>query len=88
MRAAPVSAFGTDGLVEGLRIFDGQIYTFPIFADKQYTAAVWSNSDLTSKAGIEEPSATYDQFREACRKIQSANDDAAGSCSPWATPAG
>ncbi|MFX4271091.1 ABC transporter substrate-binding protein [Propionibacteriaceae bacterium Y1685] len=73
-----VSAFGTDGLVEGLHIFDGKIYTFPIFADKQYTAAVWSNSDLTTKAGIEEPPATYDQFCEACRKIQSANDDAAG----------
>src|SRR5690606_25188987 len=40
------SAFGEDGLVEGLHKFDGKIYSFPIFADKQYVSALWYNKDF------------------------------------------
>jgi ABC-type glycerol-3-phosphate transport system substrate-binding protein len=71
-------AFGDNGLVEGLHVFDGKIYSFPIFTDKQYVAAQWYNKSFVQKAGIAEPPTTYDTFREACRKVQSANEGASG----------
>lgn len=73
-----VARFGDDGLVEGQHVFDGKIYTFPIFADRQYPAAVWFNTDFISQAGIGAPPKTYDEFRDACRKVKAANDGAAG----------
>jgi multiple sugar transport system substrate-binding protein len=72
------SAFGADGLVEGLHKFDGKIYSFPIFSDKQYVAAQWYNKDFIAKAGIAEPPATYDAFRDALRKVMAANKGAYG----------
>lgn len=72
------SAFGEDGLVEGLHKFDGKIYSFPIFADKQYVSALWYNKDFIAKAGIAEPPTSYDAFREACRKVTKANENASG----------
>ncbi len=73
-----VARFGKDGLIEGLHVFDGKIYTFPIFADRQYPSAMWFNSEFITKAGVGEPPRTYDEFRDASRKVKAANSGAAG----------
>lgn len=73
-----IKKFGDDGLVEGLHSFDGKIYSFPIFADKQYVAAQWYNKDFVSKAGIGQAPTTYDDFRDACKKVMAANKGAYG----------
>lgn len=70
--------FGDDGLVEGLHVFDGEVYSFPFAADKHYVAAQWFNKDFVAAAGIDTPPRTYDEFRASCRAVQQANDGAAG----------
>lgn len=70
--------FGSDGLVEGLHVYDGKIYSFPIFADRQYVAAQWYNKNFISKAGIGQAPSTYDEFRNACKKVMAANKGAYG----------
>lgn len=72
--------FGDDGLVEGLHSFDGKPYSFPIFADRQYTAVTWFNKTLIEKAGLDPaaPPTSYDDFRAALRKVQEANKGSAG----------
>ncbi|HLT59563.1 MAG TPA: extracellular solute-binding protein, partial [Microlunatus sp.] len=59
------------GLVEGLHSFDGKLYTFPIFADRQYVAATWFNRDMITEAGLDpaNPPKTFDEFRAACRTV-------------------
>ncbi|SDT27909.1 ABC transporter substrate-binding protein [Microlunatus soli] len=70
--------FGDDGLVDGLHVFDDKIYSFPIFADKQYVAAQWYNKSFIDKAGIGQPPTDYDEFRDACRKVMAANEGSFG----------
>ena len=66
--------------IEGVTTFDGKLYTFPIFNFRQYWAATWFNADLLGKAGLDPaaPPATYDEFREACRKVKDADGEANG----------
>lgn len=68
------------GLVEGLHSFDGKLYTFPIFADRQYVAATWFNRDMIGKAGLDpaNPPKTFDEFRAACRTVQDTQKGASG----------
>jgi multiple sugar transport system substrate-binding protein len=68
------------GLVEGLHSFDGKLYTFPIFADRQYVAATWFNRDMITKAGLDpaNPPKTFDEFRAACRAVQDSQKPASG----------
>ncbi|MCG5219269.1 extracellular solute-binding protein [Streptosporangium sp. KLBMP 9127] len=64
-----------DSLIEGLHIFDGKTYAFPIFSHQTYSAVTWFNTELVSRAGLDPqaPPKTYDEFRAAAKKVQSAS---------------
>lgn len=59
-------------LVNGIHVFDGKLYGLPQFDYHSYTAVTWFNTKIVSKAGLDpdNPPATYDDFRAACRKVQ------------------
>lgn len=67
-------------LIEGVHIFDGKTYTFPIFSPRQYSAATWFNTELAAAAGIDPatPPRTYDEFRAACVATKSSSPGAYG----------
>lgn len=58
-------------LVEGIHVFDGKTYSFPLFTPRQYSTANWFNKDLAEPAGIDpaNPPSTYDDFRAACSQV-------------------
>ncbi|MEV0616737.1 extracellular solute-binding protein [Nonomuraea sp. NPDC050404] len=68
-----------DSLIEGLHVFDGKTYAFPIFSHQVYVAANWFNTELVGRAGLDPqaPPKTYDEFRAAAKKVQSASGGAA-----------
>lgn len=59
-------------LVDGIHIFDGKVYSFPIFSFRQYASANWFNTTLLKKSGLDpdNPPATYDDFRAAAKAVQ------------------
>ncbi|MEO3885220.1 extracellular solute-binding protein [Nonomuraea sp. B5E05] len=61
-----------DSLVEGVHVFDGKIYAFPIFSHQVYVAVNWFNTELVGRAGLDPqaPPKTYDEFRAAARAVQ------------------
>ncbi|WP_433441296.1 ABC transporter substrate-binding protein [Nonomuraea sp. CA-141351] len=71
-----------DSLIEGLHVFDGKIYAFPIFSHQVYVAASWFNKELVSQAGLDPqaPPRTYDEFRAAARAVQ---DKGGGQTYGW-----
>ncbi|MEV0351162.1 extracellular solute-binding protein [Nonomuraea sp. NPDC050680] len=62
-----------DSLIEGLHVFDGKIYAFPIFSHQTYSTVTWFNTELVARAGLDPdaPPKTYDEFRAAARAVQS-----------------
>lgn len=61
-------------LVEGIHIFDGEVYSVPIFNDRQYWAATWFNKEMLAATDAAPP-ATYDEFRTAARAVQDTTGD-------------
>ncbi|MEV0385071.1 extracellular solute-binding protein [Nonomuraea sp. NPDC050643] len=61
-----------DSLIEGLHVFDGKIYAFPIFSHQTYSAVTWFNTELVARAGLDPqaPPKTYDEFRAAARAVR------------------
>ncbi|MFI7124766.1 ABC transporter substrate-binding protein [Nonomuraea sp. NPDC050153] len=61
-----------DSLIEGLHVFDGKIYAFPIFSHQTYSAVTWFNTELVSRAGLDPqaPPKTYDEFRAATGAVR------------------
>lgn len=76
-----------DALVDGVHIFDGKTYSFPIFSSRQYACANWFNTSLVEKAGLDpnQPPQTYDDFRAAARAVQ---QKAGGNVYGWIWNAG
>lgn len=70
-----------DVLLDGIHIFDGKVYSFPIFDYHVYTNVTWFNTKVAEKAGLDPsaPPATYDDFRAAARAVQSKG----GGVAPW-----
>lgn len=65
-------------LVDGVHVFDGKVYTVPIFSSRQYWGCTWFNKEMLAAAGVEPPG-TYDEFRAALRAVRkSAGDDTYG----------
>lgn len=66
-------------LVDGVHVFDDEVYNFPIFSDRQYSCANWFNIDLLKKAGVDpdQPPTSYDDFRSAAKAIQQHSGGAA-----------
>jgi len=58
------------GLLEGVHVFDGKTYTFPISTPDPGNVN-WYHKHFLDEAGLdpENPPTTYDDFRSACAKI-------------------
>lgn len=67
-------------LIEGIHVYDGEVYSFPIFHFRVYTAVTWFNTKLVEQAGLDpqNPPTTYDEFRAAASAVQQANDGVYG----------
>lgn len=63
-----------NALVEGIHILDGELYTVPIFNDRQYWSATWFNKEMLAAADVAPPT-TYDEFRTAARAVQNATEE-------------
>jgi multiple sugar transport system substrate-binding protein len=60
-------------LLDGIHIFDGKVYAFPIFDYHVYTNVTWFNRKIAERAGLDPANAptSYDEFRAAARAVQS-----------------
>lgn len=61
-------------LIEGIHMFDGELYSFPSGSPRTYVTMPWANKSMLEKAGIEastEPQ-SYDDLRAAVKKAQDA----------------
>ncbi|WP_165949513.1 ABC transporter substrate-binding protein [Kribbella turkmenica] len=68
-------------LYDGFHRIDGKLYTFPLFHTRTHSTALWFNTELAEKAGLDPaaPPRTFDDFRAAARKMQ----DASGGGNGW-----
>ncbi len=67
-------ALPAGSLLEGLTIFDGEVYSFPLFSFRQYTSLNWFNKELMEGSGIDPETGptTWDEFRQAAKAITDA----------------
>jgi multiple sugar transport system substrate-binding protein len=72
------AALPEGSLLEGVTIFDGEIYSFPLFSFRQYTTLNWFNKELMESAGVDPEAgpATWDEFRQAAKGITDAGGGA------------
>src|SRR5699024_3439355 len=63
-------------LFEGIHIYDGKTYTFPATADNRYEICLLYDKQLMNDAGFDPESEplSWDDYREAARKITEAGD--------------
>jgi multiple sugar transport system substrate-binding protein len=61
-------------LVEGITVFNGQVYAFPYLSNRQYSTLCLYNRSYMVAAGYDPASTplTWDEFRDAARKITEA----------------
>ncbi|MFC7465589.1 ABC transporter substrate-binding protein [Brachybacterium sp. GCM10030252] len=61
---------------DGVHRFDGDLYTVPMFSGRIHDATPWVNTQLAERAGVdpETSPATWDEFREAAKRIDEATD--------------
>lgn len=59
-------------LIEGLHIFEGKLYSFPIGSFRTYVTLPWGNKSMLDKADIEvtDGPQSFDDFREKVRTAQ------------------
>ncbi|GAA3598580.1 sugar ABC transporter substrate-binding protein [Nonomuraea rosea] len=71
-----------DSLLEGLHVFDGKLYTFPLFSPRQYSTLNWFNRELVEKGGgdPDKGPATWDEFRSLAARI---TKDGGGRAYGW-----
>ncbi|UFU07811.1 ABC transporter substrate-binding protein [Ruania halotolerans] len=69
-------------LVEGVSIFEGEVYSVPIFTHRQHSSLTWFVSEEVERAGGDPDAMTFswEEFRRICREIT-----AAGQMSGWVT---
>lgn len=65
-------------LYDGIHIFDGKVYSFPLFNGKINQAFTWSNTELLAKADIDPDAVdtSYEGFRAACAQLKKAGSGA------------
>ncbi len=68
------AALPEGSLLEGITMFDGEVYSFPLYSFRQYTTLNWFNKELMEKAGVDPETgpATWDEFRQAAKSITDA----------------
>ncbi len=69
--AAWKERFPLGSFMDGVHVFDGKTYTFPQTSSKRYWTMMFYNSAYLEQAGYDPESErlTWDQYREAARKI-------------------
>lgn len=69
-----LSTFPANTFFDGIHLFDGKTYTFPITDDGAMVAALLFNSPYMTEAGFDPASKalSWDEFREAARRITEA----------------
>lgn len=67
----------SQGLVEGLNVFDGELYGLPIFSDRYHATLNWFDSRLVERAGgdPDHAPATWDEFRALARRVTKRGDN-------------
>jgi multiple sugar transport system substrate-binding protein len=65
------AAFPPGTLVEGITMFNGKVYTFPLSSLQRYATLIFYNPDFMKQAGYDPTSKpfTWDDFRAACKKL-------------------
>lgn len=65
-------AVPANSLIEGLHVFDGQVYSLPLFSPRQYDGLLWWSKAAVTKAGLDPTAApaSWDDLRAAARKVQ------------------
>lgn len=68
------AALPQDVLIEGLTVFGGELYSFPMFSFRFHEALTWFNKQLLADAGYDPEVGvqTWDEFRDASQKITAA----------------
>ena len=66
------TALPAGSVAEGLHIFDGELYSFPIFSFRQYETLNWYNRSIVEQAGLDPdaPPRSWDGMRSAARAVQ------------------
>jgi multiple sugar transport system substrate-binding protein len=61
-------------LLEGVHIFDGKLYSFPMFSFRSHTTLLWFNKQLMEAAGLDPENGpkTWDEFRTAAGTLTEA----------------
>ena len=69
-------------LLDGITVFGGQVYSFPLFSFRQYTSCNWFNRELMEGAGVdpEVGPQTWDEFRQAAAAV---TDGGGGQIFGW-----
>lgn len=68
------AALPEGSLLDGFTIFDGEVYSFPLFSFRQYTTLNWFNRQLLEDAGVDPETgpASWDEYRQAAKAITDA----------------
>lgn len=65
-----MAALPAGSVFDGLTMFNGKLYSFPIFSSRQYATLTWYNKDLLGKADVDPNSlATWDGVRAAAQAV-------------------
>ncbi len=66
-----VARFPEGTLLEGLHLFDGQLYSFPMFSFRSHSSLLWFNKQVVEAAGIDPETGpqTWDEFRQAATAV-------------------
>ena len=77
-----LARFPKGALLEGLHIFDGKLYSFPMFSSRSSSSLLWFNKSLVEKAGLDPEAGpkTWDEFRAAAKAI---TDQGSGRSFGW-----
>lgn len=69
-------------LLDGITIFNGSVYSFPLFSFRQYTSLNWFNKELMEGAGFDPETGptTWDEYRQAAKAIA---DQGSGQIFGW-----
>ncbi|HEY9291379.1 MAG TPA: ABC transporter substrate-binding protein [Microlunatus sp.] len=68
-----ITASLPDGtLIEGMHLFDGKLYSFPLSSFRSYVTMPWGNKAMLAKAGIEvtDGPQSFDDFRAKVKQAQ------------------
>jgi multiple sugar transport system substrate-binding protein len=76
------AALPDGSLLDGITVFDGQVYSFPLFSFRQYTTLNWFNTELIESAGVDPSTGptTWDEVRTAAKAI---TDNGGGRAYGW-----